>query len=103
MADGWQLRREAMRQNKVKQMWRDGRATVGSWLSLGNPLAAEIMAHQGFDWLTVDLEHNAIDLSQAQACFQAIATTDTVALGISMPTADLPGIGASTRTAIGET
>ena len=67
-----------MRQNKVKQMWREGRATVGSWLSLGNPLAAEIMAHQGFDWLTVDLEHNAIDLSHAQACFQAIATTDTV-------------------------
>src|SRR3989304_2425133 len=67
-----------MRKNKVKEQWRRGEPSVGSWLSLGNPLAAEIMAHAGFDWLTVDMEHNAIDLAEAQALFQAVATTETV-------------------------
>lgn len=67
-----------MRANKVKQQWREGQPSVGTWLSLGNPLAAEILAHVGFDWLTVDMEHNAIDLELTQALFQAIATTDTV-------------------------
>ncbi|MDP2949317.1 MAG: aldolase/citrate lyase family protein [Chloroflexota bacterium] len=67
-----------MRPNKVKQQWRQGQPSVGTWLSLGDPLAAEILAHVGFDWLTVDMEHNAIDLADAQALFQAIATTDTV-------------------------
>jgi len=67
-----------MRKNKVKEQWRRGEPSVGSWLSLGNPLAAEIMAHAGFAWLTVDMEHNAIDLAQTQALFQAVATTETV-------------------------
>lgn len=67
-----------MRENKVKRQWREGQPSVGTWLSLGNPLAAEILAHVGFDWLTVDMEHNAIDLADAQALFQAIATTDTM-------------------------
>lgn len=67
-----------MRKNKVKEQWRRGEASVGSWLSLGNPLAAEIMAHVGFDWLTVDMEHNAIDVPETQALFQAVATTETV-------------------------
>jgi 4-hydroxy-2-oxoheptanedioate aldolase len=51
---------------------------VGTWLCLGNPLAAEILAHVGFDWLTVDMEHNAIDVADTQALLQAIATTDTM-------------------------
>lgn len=67
-----------MRPNRVKQRWREGQPSVGTWLSLGNPLAAELLAHAGFDWLVVDLEHNAIDLADLQAIFQAIATTDTV-------------------------
>ncbi|MGI8553056.1 MAG: HpcH/HpaI aldolase family protein [Dehalococcoidia bacterium] len=67
-----------MRPNTVKRMWQQNQATVGSWLALGNPLAAEIMAHMGFDWLVVDMEHNAIDISMTQQCFQAIGTTDTV-------------------------
>jgi 4-hydroxy-2-oxoheptanedioate aldolase len=67
-----------MRKNKVKERWRRGEPSVGSWLSLGNPLAAELMAHIGFDWLTVDMEHNAIDIELTQSIFQAIGTTDTV-------------------------
>lgn len=40
--------------------------TIGSWITIGNLSVAEIMANAGFDWLTIDMEHSAITLSQAQ-------------------------------------
>ena len=39
--------------------------TLGSWITLGHPAIAEIMASAGFDWLVVDLEHSVIDLEMA--------------------------------------
>jgi 2-dehydro-3-deoxyglucarate aldolase len=39
--------------------------TLGSWITLGHPAIAEIMAGAGFDWLVVDLEHSVIDLEVA--------------------------------------
>ncbi len=39
--------------------------TLGSWITLGHPAIAEIMASAGFDWLVVDLEHSVIDLEVA--------------------------------------
>ena len=45
---------------------------IGSWINTASPIAAELMATAGFDFLTVDVEHSAVDLPQAQALFQAI-------------------------------
>ncbi len=67
-----------MRVNMVKQKLQRGEPSIGTWVSTGDPLVAEILAHAGFDWLTVDMEHNAIDMRDLMGCFQAIATTDTV-------------------------
>ena len=67
-----------MIKNLVKEKLQRGEPAVGSWLTLGSPLAAENMAHIGYDWLVVDLEHGASDLPIAMGCFQAISTTDTV-------------------------
>lgn len=47
--------------------------TVGTWITLGHPSIAEIMAQAGFDWLAIDMEHSAITLHQAQ---QLIQTAD---------------------------
>jgi 2-keto-3-deoxy-L-rhamnonate aldolase RhmA len=38
---------------------RSGAPTRGTFLNLGSPLAAEVCALSGFDWLLVDLEHGA--------------------------------------------
>jgi 2-keto-3-deoxy-L-rhamnonate aldolase RhmA len=46
--------------------------TTGSWITIGNPIVAEIMAQSGFDWLVVDMEHSVITLSQAQNLIQVI-------------------------------
>jgi 2-dehydro-3-deoxyglucarate aldolase len=47
-------------ENKVKQKLRDGQHTFGSWIMIGDLVAAEIMADAGFDWITVDMEHTSI-------------------------------------------
>lgn len=62
-----------MRTNIVKQQLREGRATVGSWLTLPDPVAALQMTTVGFDWLNVDLEHSSIDFQTAAVMCQMIA------------------------------
>jgi 2-keto-3-deoxy-L-rhamnonate aldolase RhmA len=44
----------------LKQKLREGRPTIGSWLSLSGLDSCEIMAKSGFEWLVVDMEHTAI-------------------------------------------
>ncbi|MDQ3914742.1 MAG: aldolase/citrate lyase family protein [Actinomycetota bacterium] len=67
-----------MRANPVKQQLREGEPTVGTWLSTGSSVVAEICARSGFSWLVVDLEHSGADYGIALGMLQAIATTDTV-------------------------
>jgi 2-keto-3-deoxy-L-rhamnonate aldolase RhmA len=43
----------------LRDRLRAGEATLGTFLNLGSPLAAEACALAGFDWLLVDLEHGA--------------------------------------------
>ncbi|MDA1192349.1 MAG: aldolase/citrate lyase family protein [Candidatus Poribacteria bacterium] len=69
---------ERMKPNRVKQLLEGRKPAVGSWLSLASPIAAEWMAHQGFDWLVVDMEHTPISIETVMQCFIAINTTDTV-------------------------
>lgn len=49
-----------------------GGHAVGSWIATGSPVVAELMAECDFDFLALDLEHAPIEISQAQALFQAI-------------------------------
>jgi 4-hydroxy-2-oxoheptanedioate aldolase len=63
--------------NAVKRKLREGRPAVGVWLTLGDVIAAESLAAQGWDWLTVDTEHNPIDLLAMTAMFQAIGRFPT--------------------------
>jgi len=46
--------------------------TYGSWVHIGHPAMAELMASLGFDWLAVDFEHGAVDLGQSLSLVQAI-------------------------------
>jgi 4-hydroxy-2-oxoheptanedioate aldolase len=69
-----------MRTNPVKQKLRDGLASYGTWLSLGDLYATRVLARMGWDWLTLDMEHQAIDWSQATAIFAAIADAGCVPL-----------------------
>ena len=56
------------------------RLSIGSWITLGHPAIAEIMATAGFDWLAVDLEHSAINIGQAEELIRTIDLKGTPAL-----------------------
>jgi len=59
---------------------RAGEAVVGSFVSLGSPVATEIMGAAGFDWLVIDLEHGAGGEQALLAQLMALAHTDTTAI-----------------------
>jgi 2-dehydro-3-deoxyglucarate aldolase len=46
--------------------------TIGSWVTLGHPSIAEIMAAAGFDWLVLDMEHSVLELSEVQMLIQVL-------------------------------
>ena len=66
--------------NPVKEKLRNGEATVGTWLSLGDLSATRTLARAGFDWLTVDMEHWPIDWAKAASLFGAISDAGCVPL-----------------------
>lgn len=56
----------------LKKKLISGGLTVGSWITIESEEIAEIMSRMGFDWLTVDMEHSAIDLAAAQRLVRTI-------------------------------
>src|SRR5687768_758395 len=69
-----------MKTNPVKEKLRRGEPSYGTWLSLGDLYATRVLARMGFDWLTLDIEHSAIDWSQAAMIFAAVADAGCVPL-----------------------
>ena len=67
-----------MRENRLRTLWKNDQAAVNGWLAIGNSFSAEVMAHQGWDTLTIDLQHGVIDYTAMVAMLQAISTTPTV-------------------------
>lgn len=67
-----------MRPNRLRTLWNAGQAAVNGWLAIPNGFSAETMAHQGWDTLTIDLQHGMIDYQAMVPMLQAISTTDTV-------------------------
>lgn len=67
-----------MRENQLRKIWKSGGAVVNGWLAIANSFSAETMAHQGWDSLTVDLQHGMVDYQAMVSMLQAISTTQTV-------------------------
>ncbi len=69
-----------MRRNALRTLWERGTYGVNGWLALPCSFSAELMAHQGWNSLTIDLQHGLVDYQMAVQMLQAISTTDTVPL-----------------------
>jgi 4-hydroxy-2-oxoheptanedioate aldolase len=96
--------------NTAKQKMRDGHPAFGYGLGLGSPLAAELLARSGIDWLLLDTQHGAWGHDSAFAALMGIAggsatpmarvarndytligkLLDQGALGIVVPMVDTP-------------
>ena len=53
-----------MRKNFVKEKIILNKSVFGTWNTLASPLATEVMANAGFDFLILDLEHGPFILSE---------------------------------------
>ncbi len=90
-----------MRENRLRTLWKSGGAAVNGWLAIPNSFSAETMAHQGWDSLTIDLQHGVVDYQAMIPMLQAISTTATVPVvrvpwlepGILMKTLDAGAYG----------
>lgn len=69
-----------MRPNAVKRTLKEGKPSLGTWLSLGSVLAARYVARVGFAWLTLDVEHGPADWDTACQVFGTVADAGCVAL-----------------------
>jgi 4-hydroxy-2-oxoheptanedioate aldolase len=67
-----------MRENRLRTLWKNDQAAVNGWLAIPNSFSAETMAHQGWDTLTIDLQHGVVDYQAMVTMLQAISTTPTV-------------------------
>lgn len=67
-----------MKQNRIKTMWSAGKPVLNGWLAIPNSFSAEIMGEQGYDAITIDLQHGAVDEQTALAMFQAMRASDVV-------------------------
>ncbi|WP_157272158.1 HpcH/HpaI aldolase family protein [Azohydromonas aeria] len=67
-----------MRENRLRTLWKSGGAAINGWLAIPNSFASEVMAHQGWDTLTIDVQHGVVDYQAMVQMMQAISTTETV-------------------------
>jgi 2-dehydro-3-deoxyglucarate aldolase len=64
----------------IKEKFRNNRASLGTWLSMAHPSIAEIMAMAGYEWVVVETEHTAIDVSEVLRLLIAIEQRGAIPL-----------------------
>ena len=62
----------------MKEKLAEGKPSIGTWISAGSPAMVEILAATDLDWLTMDMEHTAIDYTALGGCLMAMRGTATV-------------------------
>ena len=63
----------------LKQKLKNNERTIGSWLTIANPIIAEMMAER-FEWLVIDMEHSVIGLKQTQDLVRVIESKNCIPL-----------------------
>jgi 4-hydroxy-2-oxoheptanedioate aldolase len=69
-----------MIKNGVKRLWAEGRPALNGWLSVSSSFTAEIMAAQGYDSITIDLQHGAVGSEGALPMLQAMRASGVTPL-----------------------
>jgi 4-hydroxy-2-oxoheptanedioate aldolase len=61
-----------MRVNHVRRRLAAGEPSIGTWLALPSPEAAEFVGELPLDWLVVDTEHSPIDITMLSRMFMGM-------------------------------
>ena len=64
----------------LKKKIKSGQLTIGSWITIGHPTIAEVMAKAGFDWLAIDMEHGPVNFAQCQELIRTVDLCEIPAL-----------------------
>ncbi len=64
--------------NPLKARIQSGKPIFGVMATIPSAAVAQVLAHAGFDYLKVDMEHSPIDMTTAHAMFTATAGTSSV-------------------------
>jgi 4-hydroxy-2-oxoheptanedioate aldolase len=62
----------------LPELWRSGGTALGAWLSLREPLLAEVAAGSGYDYVCVDMQHGLADFEQTVSLLHAVARTPAI-------------------------
>ena len=66
--------------NRLREVWVRGGTTLGAIVTQPSVPVIQVMARSGLDWVLIDMEHGAIDLSDAHALIAATSGTPLVPL-----------------------
>jgi 4-hydroxy-2-oxoheptanedioate aldolase len=64
-------------ENPLRKIWASNQVVINGWLHIPASFASEVMAHAGWDSLTLDAQHGPFEFSSALPMIQAIQTTRT--------------------------
>eukprot|EP00965_Chrysotila_dentata_P205873 6183215-Pleurochrysis_carterae.AAC.3 len=79
----------SVRLNQFKRRLRERNTQLGLWGSLASPQASEMLAHAGFDWLVVDMEHAPTTLPEVLQQLQVLQPSPCEPI-VRVPSADDP-------------
>jgi len=61
-----------MTSSSFRQALLQRRVTIGTWLQINNPTAAEVLANAGYEWIAIDIEHTDIDIVSLMALLRGM-------------------------------
>jgi 2-keto-3-deoxy-L-rhamnonate aldolase RhmA len=61
-----------MTNSSFRQALLQRRVTIGTWLQINNPTAAEVLANAGYEWIAIDIEHTDIDIVSLTALLRGM-------------------------------
>ncbi len=65
--------------NPLLERWKNNETLTNAWVTIPSSWSAEIIAHAGFDIMTIDAQHGlALNSSEILPMLQAIKGTDTI-------------------------
>ena len=56
----------------IKEKLKAGKPSFGTWMTMAHPSIAEILAMAGYEWVVVDTEHSATDVSEVMRMIIAV-------------------------------
>lgn len=65
---------------ELKAKLKKGQVSIGSWMSMAHVSIAEILAMAGYEWVVVETEHTAIDVSEVLQLVIAIERRGAIPL-----------------------